>query len=112
MNVTIITGNLGSDPESFFSDGGTQIVSFPMAFRSTKNKTDNWVKVTCFSKLAEVCEKYLHKGARVCVSAILDQDRWETNEGENRSALKLIANSIEFIKTDGRGFEEKDDVPF
>jgi single-strand DNA-binding protein len=112
MNNCIITGNLGTDPESFFSDGGTQVVSFPMAFRSTKDKTDNWVKVTCFKKLAEIAEKYLHKGARVCVSAILDQDKWETEEGDSRSALKLIANSIEFIKTDGRGFENKDDIPF
>jgi single-strand DNA-binding protein len=43
---------------------------------------------------------------------LLDQDRWETNEGESRSTLKLIANSIEFIKTDGRGFEDSDETPF
>lgn len=112
MNTCIITGNLGTDPESFFSDGGTQVVSFPMAFRSTKDKTDNWVKITCFNKTAEIAEKYLHKGARVGITGMLDQDRWENNEGESRSALKLIANSIEFIKTDGRGFENKDDIPF
>ena len=43
---------------------------------------------------------------------MLDQDKWETKEGESRSTLKLIANSIEFIKTDGRGFEDnQDDIP-
>ncbi|NWH05896.1 single-stranded DNA-binding protein [Desulfobacter latus] len=112
MNTCIITGNLGTDPESFFSEGGTQIVSFPIAFRSTKNKTDNWVKITCFNKTAELAEAHLHKGARVGITGMLDQDRWENSEGESRSALKLIANSIEFIKTDGRGFEDKDDTPF
>ena len=111
MNTCIITGNLGTDPESFFSDGGTQVVSFPIAFKSTKDKTDNWVKITCFNKTAEIAEKYLHKGARVGVTGMLDQDKWETEDGK-RSALKVIAQSIEFIKTDGRGFEEKDDVPF
>jgi len=111
MNVSVITGNLGSDPESFFSDGGTQVVSFPIAFRSTKDKTDNWIKITCFNKTAELAEKYLHKGARVGITGMLDQDKWETNEGESRSALKCIANSIEFIKTDGRGFEDQDDIP-
>ena len=109
MNTTVLTGNLGSDPESFFSDGGTQIVSFSMAFRSTKDKTDNWVKCTCFNKTAEIAEKYLHKGARVGITGMLDQDKWETNEGESRSTLKLIANSIEFIKTDGRGFDNHND---
>ena len=114
MNTTVLTGNLGSDPESFFSDGGTQIVSFSIAFRSTKDKTDNWVKITCFNKTAELAEKHLHKGARVGITGMLDQDKWETN-GESRSALKLIANSIEFIKTDGRGFEDnhdQDDNPY
>jgi len=110
MNTTILTGNLGSDPESFFSpNNGAQIVSFPIAFRSTKDKTDNWIKITCFNKTAELAEKHLHKSARVGITGILDQDKWETDEGESRSALKLIANSIEFIKTDGRGFEDEDD---
>ncbi len=112
MNTTILTGNLGADPESFFSDGGTQVVSFSIAFRSTKDKTGNWVKITCFNKTAELAEKYLHKGARVGITGMLDQDKWETNEGESRSTLKLIANSIEFIKTDGRGFEGQEETPF
>jgi len=110
MNICIVTGNLGSDPESFFSDGGTQVVSFPMAFRSTKDKT-GWVKVTCFNKTAELAEAHLHKGARVGIIGMLDQDKWETSEGESRTMLKLIANSIEFIKTDGRGFEKHEDEP-
>jgi single-strand DNA-binding protein len=110
MNICVITGNLGSDPESFFSEGGTQVVSFPMAFRSTKDKT-GWVKVTCFNKTAELAEAHLHKGARVGIIGMLDQDKWETSEGESRTMLKVIANSIEFIKTDGRGFEKHDDEP-
>ncbi len=112
MNTTVLTGNLGSDPESFFSDGGTQIVSFSMAFRSTKDKTDNWIKCVCFNKTGELAEKHLYKGARVGITGMLDQDKWKTKEGESRSTLKLIANSIEFIKTDGRGFEGQDETPF
>lgn len=112
MNICTITGNLGADPEVFFSEGGTQIVTFPMAFRSTKDKT-NWIKVTCFNKTAELAEAHIHKGARVGVIGLLDMDKWENSEGENRSMLKLIANSIEFIKTDGRGFENhKEEPPF
>ena len=57
----------------------------------------------------------MHKGARVGVTGLLDQDKWENDDGESRSALKLIANSIEFIKTDGRGFDnnhDQDDNPY
>lgn len=111
MNTCILTGNLGADPESFFTPNeGVHIVTFSIAFRSTKDKT-NWIKVTCFNKTAELAERHLHKGARVGVTALLDQDKWENSEGESRSAIKLIANSIEFIKTDGRGFDNEE-APF
>lgn len=104
MNTCIISGNLGSDPESVYTNEGTHIVNFPVAFKSTKDKTC-WVKICCFNKTADVAETYLHKGAKVGIIGILDQDKWEDNDGNKRTAFKLIANSIEFIKTDGRGFE-------
>jgi len=60
-------------------------------------------------------EKYLAKGNRVGICGILDQQKWETDEGEKRSSFQLIANSLEFIKIDPKKFEEgqgNDDTPF
>jgi single-strand DNA-binding protein len=111
-----LTGNLGQDPESYYTpDGGTHIVNFSLAFRSTKVEKTNWIKVAAFKKVAESAVKYLHKGARVSIMGILDMDEWENDNGEKRTMIKLIARSIEFIKTDGRGFEDDnnqdDDIP-
>ena len=114
INQTILTGNLGADPEIFYTSDGEPIATFNIAFQSSKKKT-GWIKVTCFRKLAEVAEKYLHKGARIGIVGTLDQQKWETDEGVNRTSFQLIANSLEFIKTDGRGFEDgqdKEDIPF
>ena len=113
LNSCVLTGNLGADPEIFYSSEGDPVATFNLAFRSSKKKT-NWIKVTCFNKLAEITEKHLHKGARIAVIATLDQHKWETDEGQTRSNHQLIANSIEFIKTDGRGFDDnpsEDDIP-
>ena len=113
-NICVLTGNLGGDPEIFYTNDGDPVASFSLAFRSRKDKT-GWIKVSAFKRLAEVCEKYLHKGAKVTVSGSLSQEKWETNDGETRTAFKLLANGVEFIKTDGRGFENgqtEDDVPF
>ena len=114
LNSCILTGNLGADdPEIFYSSEGEPIATFSLAFKSSKKKT-GWIKVTCFRRLAEVAAKYLHSGARVAIIGLLDQQKWETDEGVKRSSFQLIANSIEFIKTDGRGFEEgqeNDDIP-
>ena len=72
--------------------------------------------MVCFNRLAEVAEKYIHKGARIGIIGTLDEQKWETDAGAKRSSFQLIANSIEFIKTDGRGFENGEgpdgDIPF
>jgi single-strand DNA-binding protein len=114
LNNCLLTGNLGADPEVFYSSEGSPVASFNLAFRSTKKKT-GWIRVVCFGRLAEVTEKYLHKGARIAVIGTLDQQKWETDEGVTRSSYQLISNSIEFVRTDGRGFEEgkdDDEIPF
>ncbi len=126
MNSVNLIGNLGEDPKSFFTDDGTQIVNFSLAFMSTKKDKTNWIKVVCFQKQAELAEKYLHKGARIGISAKLDQNKWVDDNNQTRSMMRLIANQITFVKTDGRGFEngenqdattqeappEMDDAPF
>ena len=113
LNQCVLTGNMGADPEVFYSSEGDPIATFNLAFRSSKKKT-GWIKVTCFHRLAEVAEKYLHKGARIAIVGTLDQQKWATDEGVTRSSFQLIANSLEFIKTDGRGFEDNnndEDIP-
>lgn len=117
MNVIVISGNLGNDPDSHYSQDGMHVASFSLAFSSSKNKT-GWIKATCFDKLADVAVKHLHKGAKVAITGQIDQDKWTTDNNETRTAIKLIAKGIDFLKTDGRGFDGtndnggKDEVPF
>jgi single-strand DNA-binding protein len=115
LNNCILTGNLGADPEVFYSSEGEPIATFNLAFKSSKKSKTGWIKITCFRRMAEVAEKYLHKGARIGIVGTLDQQRWESDEGVQRSSFQLIANSIEFIKTNGKGFEDgqdNDNPPF
>lgn len=125
MNQIILTGNLGEDPKEFFTPDGVAIASFPLAFRSGKDKT-SWIKVSCYNKLAELSLKCLHKGARIGINGVIDQQKWTDEHNNPRMGYRLIANQIEFIKTDGRGFNKDgegadaenenvaahDDVPF
>lgn len=108
LNQIVLTGNLGQDPEIFYTSEGNSIAKFSLAFKSGKQKT-NWIKVACFGRLAELAEKHLHQGARVGVIGALDENKWETDEGVKKSTYQINANSLEFIKTDGRGFETNGD---
>ncbi len=107
LNSTVLTGHLGADPDVKFSGEGNAVANFSMAFQTStkKGKKTNWIRVVCFNKLAEIVETYLHKGAKIGVIGTLNQNTWTTDEGVKKSNYQIIANSIEFIKTDGRGFE-------
>ena len=105
LNQIVLTGNLGQDPEIFFTSEGNSIAKFSLAFKTSKNKSTSWLKVVCFGRLAELAEKHLHQGARVGVIGTLDENKWETDEGVKKSSYQINCNSLEFIKTDGRGFE-------
>ena len=115
LNSVVLAGNLGNDPDIHFNSEGEPIASFNLAFRASKQKT-GWIRVTVFSKIAEIVEKHLHKGCKIALSGVLDFSQWETNEGVKRSAIQMIANNIQFIRTDGRGFsegqEQGEETPF
>lgn len=55
LNQCTLTGNLGGDPEVFYSSEGNPVANFSLAFHSSKKKT-GWIKVVCFQKLAEVAQ--------------------------------------------------------
>lgn len=110
LNQTVIIGWIGEDPKEYFSPEGNQIVSFDLAFNSTKKKTC-WIKIVFFQKLAELASKYLHKGARIAVAGVLDASKWTDKDGNNHTTFQILGNSLEFVKTDGRGFKEGETAP-
>lgn len=108
LNQIVLTGNLGQDPEIFFTSKGDPIVKFSLAFKNTKKST-SWIKVSCFGRLAELTAKHLHQGARVGIIGSLDENKWETDEGVKKSSYQINCQHLEFIRTDGRGFENNSD---
>lgn len=117
MNVVVLSGNLGDDPTSKYTTEGMHIESFSMAFTSTKNKT-GWIRVTCFDKIADIAEKYLHKGAKVAITGQIEYEKWTNDNNEVRTSIKIIARGIDFIKIDGKVSDNTkengytDEIPF
>ena len=116
LNHVVLVGNLGNDPDTFFTSEGTQIASFSLAFNGSKKST-NWIKCSCFGRMAEIATKFLHKGARICVQGTLDQHHWTGEDGSPKSSFQMNVHQIEFVRTDGRGFSEAkegqpEEVPF
>lgn len=98
--VTIV-GNCTREPELRFTPGGIAVCDLGVAVnhRRQNKQTQEWEEETSFfdcvfyGSLAEnVAETFKDKG-RVIVMGRLQQRSWETQEGEKRYKVELIADS-------------------
>jgi len=101
-NSITISGNITRDPEMRYTPSGVSKVTFGMAVnRSWRNQqTQDWEEQTSFfnvvawRQLAENVGASLSKGARVVVSGRLEQRSWETDQGDKRSIVEIVADDV------------------
>ena len=104
MNKAIIIGNLGRDPEISHSQNGTKVAKLNLATSERwkdKNsgelqKLTEWHRITAFGRLAEICEKYLLKGKKVCIEGRIQTRCWE-KDGIKRYSTEIIASKMEML---------------
>ena len=101
-NTITISGNITRDPEMRYTPSGISKVSFGVAVnRSWRNQqTQEWDEQTSFfnvvawRQLAENVGASLAKGSRVVVTGRLEQRSWETEQGEKRSIVEIVADDV------------------
>lgn len=95
IKITVV-GNMVNDPVLRFTNSGMAVCDFTVAdnYKSNKDAEDqvSFIEVTLWGTLAENFSESLHKGQRVIVEGRLQQQNWETDDGQKRSKLKLIAD--------------------
>ena len=104
LNLVAISGNLTRDPELRTTQGGTSVCSLSVAVngREKDRQSGNWsdrpdyFEVSVFGATAEHAADWLSKGSHVEISGRLRQDRWQTEAGEKRSAVKIVASDVVF----------------
>jgi single-strand DNA-binding protein len=102
ITTTTITGNLTRDPEIRYTRDGQATTSLSVAVnrRWQNRQTEEWEESTsffdivCWRDLAENVALSLTKGARVVVTGHLEERRWETEDGETRTKVELVAEEI------------------
>ncbi len=109
MNIAsvVLDGNLTADPEQKQTASGKTVVNFRVAANHEYNgkegkKTVSYFPIECWENLAENCAKYLNKGSHVTIQGELREDRWQGDDGNLRSRLKVIAKSVRFDYTPNR----------
>lgn len=103
INKIIIVGNLTRDPEVRYSQSGMALCSFSVAVNERRKDGDQWkehvefFRVKCFGKQAENAGQYLAKGKQVYVEGRLEQSKYKDKEGNERTSVDVIANTIQFL---------------
>ena len=100
-NITLV-GNLTRDPELRFTPSGQARAQLGIAVnrRWQNRQTSEWEEkvsffnVVCWREMAENAAASLGKGTRVVVTGRLEQRSYETQDGEKRSVVEVIADEI------------------
>lgn len=135
MNKAVIIGRLTRDPDIKFTQNGNTVTSFTVAVdRPFKNKNGereaDFIRVTTWRKLAQICGDNLHKGRLVGVAGRIQTDSWKDDRGQWKNKVEIVAGEVKFLdrpkehKKEGRlsdyddsvfnpeAFEQTDELPF
>ena len=101
-NTVTVVGNATREPELRFTPNGQAVATFGIAVnrRWQNRQTQEWEEkvsffdVTCWAQMAENVAESVQKGTRVVVSGRLEQRSWETNDGEKKSKVEIVADEI------------------
>jgi len=115
INNVVLGGNLTKDVDLRDTSTGKKVCTLTVASNRTfmsngqKTKETSFIDVDVWGVIAENCNRYLQKGSPVVVVGRLKQERWETESGEKRNRLKVVASNVQFLRSANR--EQKESLP-
>ena len=101
-NTVTLVGNITRDPELRFTATGQAKANFGIAVnrRWQNRQTQEWEEATsffnvvCWGDMGENVGESIQKGARILVTGRLEQRSWETENGEKRSIVEVVADEV------------------
>ena len=113
VNKVILIGNLGKDPESKSFQNGGKVVNLRIATSESwrdkatgerKERTE-WHSVAVFGNLADIVDRYVHKGSKVYIEGKLETRKWQDQSGQERYTTEIVLRPFrgELHMLDGRG---------
>ncbi len=101
VNKVTLIGNLGKEPDLQYLEGNIAVAKFPLATTETfKDKTGNlvsqteWHTVVLWRGLAELAQKYLHKGSLVYIEGRLRTRSWEDKDKNRRFSTEIVGDNL------------------
>lgn len=104
VNKVILIGNVGADPDIRYLEGGTAVANLRLATtESYKNKNGEkveqteWHTIVLWRGLAEIVEKYVHKGMRLYIEGRIRTRSWDDQNGAKRYTTEIWADNMQML---------------
>lgn len=101
VNKVILIGNVGKDPDLQYVEGNIPVAKFPMATTEMyKDRNGNqasqteWHTVVLWRALAELAQKFVHKGSVIYVEGRIRSRHWEDKDKIRRSSTEIVADNL------------------
>ena len=101
VNRVMLIGNLGKDPDIQYLEGNIGVAKFPLATTETYKdrggklvSQTEWHTIVLWRGLAELAQKYLHKGSLIYVEGRLRTRSWEDREGNKKFATEIVGDNL------------------
>lgn len=114
LNKVLLIGNLTRDPEVRYTPNQTAVCSFGLATNrewasqsGEKQSSVEFHNLVVWSKLAEICKSYLHKGDKIYVEGRLQTREWDGKDGVKRRTTEVVVENMIMLnsKSGGSSFE-------
>ena len=113
VNRVMLIGNLGKEPDVQYLEGNIAVAKFPLATTETyKDRAGKlisqteWHTVVLWRGLAELAQKYLHKGSLIYVEGRLRTRSWDDREGNKKFATEIVGDNLIMLdkRTEGGAY--------
>ncbi len=106
MNKVMLIGNVGKEPEVRYVDHGMAVARLSLATTErgytlqngtqVPDRTD-WHYVILWRKLAEVVEKYVHKGDKLYIEGRIRYTSFNDKHGVKHNVTEIWADNMEML---------------
>jgi single-strand DNA-binding protein len=101
VNRVVLIGNIGREPDLQYLEGNIAVAKFPLATtESYKDRNGNlvsqteWHTVVLWRGLAELAQKYLHKGSLVYIEGRIRTRSWEDKDKNKRLSTEILGDNM------------------
>ena len=116
VNKIILLGNVGKEPDVRHLDSGVAVANFTLATTEKGYKTRDgkeipdrteWLNIVMWNKLAEIAEKYVHKGDKLYIEGKIRTRSYDAQDGSKRYVTEIFADSMEMLSSKNKEAEKQ-----